>query len=312
MQKGELEEQLRGYIAVWKKQRAKVEEELKRLKEKQAKRKEIRAEQEKKLAAQKREEGERDRNDAGERRALEEEAKKRALEEAERKRQEILESQKEKGGNKQGAPSLDAAKELNKTKEQLEEEMKISLNIRIKPLDLESMDSVELRSKAKQLWETIVSLEKDKYDFEQKELTQQYELKQLKEKQKIQLRNKAVKKGLDPEAFTGKYPPKIRMFSKYERRIDIRSYLDRKMLYEGGWEIVRTENLEIIWKEKYEEWTKRQKIILPKWFGEHPGKKPGDTETPELDGEEAGLAIGEEEFEEEDEEEEELDTDEDE
>ena len=234
------------------------------------------------------------------------------MEEAERKRQEILESQKEKGGNKQGEPSLDAAKELNKTKEQLEEEMKISLNIRIKPLDLESMDSVELRSKAKQLWETIVSLEKDQYDFEQKELIQQYELKQLKEKQKIQLRNKAVKKGLDPEAFTGKYPPKIRMFSKYERRIDIRSYLDRKMLYEGGWEIVRTENLEIIWKEKYEEWTKRQKIILPKWFGERPGKKPGDTETPELDGEEAGLAIGEEEFEEEDEEEEELDTDEDE
>ena len=32
MQKGELEEQLRGYIAVWKKQRAKDEEELKRLK----------------------------------------------------------------------------------------------------------------------------------------------------------------------------------------------------------------------------------------------------------------------------------------
>ena len=43
------------------------------------------------------------------------------------------------------------------------------------------------------------------------------------------------------------------------------------------------------------------------------GKKPGDTETPELEGEDAaGLAIGEEEFEEEDEEEEELDTDEDE
>ena len=104
------------------------------------------------------------------------------MEEAERKRQKMLEAQKDKGGNKQGAPSLDAAKEMNKTKDHLEEEMKISLNIWIKPLDLESMDSVELRSKAKQLWETIVSLEKDKYDFEQKELTQQYELKQLKNK----------------------------------------------------------------------------------------------------------------------------------
>merc|ERR1712226_1036078 len=45
--KGELDEQLREYINEWRKQRAKEEEELKRLKEKQAKRKEIRAEQEK-------------------------------------------------------------------------------------------------------------------------------------------------------------------------------------------------------------------------------------------------------------------------
>ena len=43
--KGELDEQLREYINEWRKQRAKEEEELKRLKEKQAKRKEIRAEQ---------------------------------------------------------------------------------------------------------------------------------------------------------------------------------------------------------------------------------------------------------------------------
>merc|ERR1711970_894481 len=41
--KGELDEQLREYINEWRKQRAKEEEELKRLKEKQSKRKEIRA-----------------------------------------------------------------------------------------------------------------------------------------------------------------------------------------------------------------------------------------------------------------------------
>jgi predicted transposase YdaD len=72
-----------------------------------------------------------------------------ALEEAERKRQEMLEAQKDEGTNK-NLPSLDTAMEMNKTKEQLEEEMKISLNIRIKPLDLEYMDSVELRNKEKQ------------------------------------------------------------------------------------------------------------------------------------------------------------------
>merc|ERR1712088_355503 len=60
---------------------------------------------------------------------------------------------------------------------------------------------------------------------------------------------------------------------------------DRKKLYEGGWEVVRAEMLEASWKEKYDEWTKRAKTRLPKWFGERPGKKAGDPETPE--GEEA-------------------------
>jgi len=40
--KGELDEQLKEYINEWRKQRAKEEDELKKMKEKQAKRKEIR------------------------------------------------------------------------------------------------------------------------------------------------------------------------------------------------------------------------------------------------------------------------------
>merc|ERR1711862_786091 len=108
----------------------------------------------------------------------------------------------------------------------------------------------------------------------------------LKERQKAQLRQKALKKGLDPEAFVGKYPPMIRMYSKYERRTDTRTYDDRKKLYEGGWEVIRAESLDAIWKEKYEEWSKRPAKKLPKWFGERPGKKAGDAETPE--GEEEG------------------------
>lgn len=35
------------------------------------------------------------------------------------------------------------------------------------------------------------------------------QLKELKERQKQQLRHKALKKGLDPEALTGKYPVSI-------------------------------------------------------------------------------------------------------
>merc|ERR1711922_129400 len=145
------------------------------------------------------------------------EEKKKRLEEAERKRQEMMAAQKEKGGKKQQAPALDARREM---------------------------------AKARNLWDTILTRETDKYDYEQRQLAQDYELKELKERQKIQLRNKAIKKGLDPEAFTGKHPPKIRMFSKYERRTDTRTYGDRKKLYEGGWEVVRAEMLEASWKEK--------------------------------------------------------------
>merc|ERR1712029_207447 len=205
---------------------------LKRLKEKQAKRKEVRIEQEKKLAQQKRAEEEKLRKEEAEKKEAEALAKKKALEDAERKRQEMMAAQKEKGGKKSQAPAMDARKEMSKSKEQVEEEMKISLSIRIKPLAVDEMDSDELRNKCNQIWNTIVVLETDKYDYEQRQLDQD-EFKELAERQKLQLRNKAIKKGLDPESFTGKHPPTIHMFSKYERRTDTRTYGDRKKLYEG-------------------------------------------------------------------------------
>jgi len=313
LSKSDLDDQLREYINEWRKQRGKEEEELKRLKDKQAKRKEIRAEQEKKLAQQKKEEEEKIRKEEAEKKAKEAEEKKKRLEEAEAKRQQMLEAQKKDAGAAKkaaggGQPNVtDARKEMSKTKEQLNEEMKLALSIRIKPLDLEALDSDELKKKVEELYNTIVQLETDKYDYEQRRVAQDYELKELKERQKVQLRQKALKKGLDPEALTGKHPPKIRMYSKYERRTDTRTYEDRKKLYEGGWEVIRAETLEAMWKEKYEEWTKRPRARLPKWFGERPGKKAGDPETPE--DEEAGEApppeVEEEEEEEEPEEEEE-------
>ena len=137
-------------------------------------------------------------------------------------------------------------------------------------------------------------------------------MKELQERQKLQMRNKAIKKGLDPEAFCGAHPPTIHMFSKYEmimkmmmllmmmmvryeRRTDTRTYSDRKKLYEGGVEVMRAEMLEAFWKEKLAEFTKRAKTRLPKWFGERPGKKPGDADTPEGAEDEAEAAAEEEE-----------------
>merc|ERR1712112_100322 len=253
MQKNELNQQLKEYITQWRDERSKEEDELKRLKEKQSKRKEIRAEQEKELARKKKEEEDLIKKADAEKKALEAEAKKKAMEEAEIKRQEMLAAQKEKGGKSQ-APAMDARKELSKSKEQVEEECRISLNIRLKPLQLDAMDSDELRNKARKIWESIVTLETDKYDYEQRKLDQEYEMKELKERQKLQMRNKAVKKGLDPEAFCGAHPPRIHMFSKYERRTDTRTYGERKKLYEGGAEVLRAEWLESMWKDKNTEW----------------------------------------------------------
>merc|ERR1712122_346601 len=276
-------------------------DELKKLKEKQAKRKEIRAEQEKKLAQQKKEEEERLRKEEAEKKAQEAEEKRKKMEEAEKKRQEMMKAQKEKmgpagGSKKKGGDSgmanvADVRREMTKTKEQLEEEKKISLSIRIRPLELDGMDLQDLKEKGKELWDQIVKLETEKYDLEEKVKRQDYDLKELKERQRQQNKQKAIKLGLDPEALTGKYPPKIRMYSKYERRTDTRTYDDRRKLYEGGWDVLYTELLEKTWKEKMDEWTGRPKSKLPKWFGERPGKKPGEPESPDDEDDGAGDAL---------------------
>merc|ERR1712123_12548 len=175
------------------------------LKLKQAKRKEIRAEQETKINQQKKEEEEKLKKEEAERKAQEAEDLKKAQEEAEAKKKD---SAKQANGPQQsGGPSGGVAK----TKEQLEEEMKNALAMKIKPLNIEEMDSDEMRTKAEELFNIIIQLETEKYDFEDKKVSQAQEMNELREKQKARLRAKAVKKGMDPEAFSEKHPPLIRM-----------------------------------------------------------------------------------------------------
>ena len=78
--------------------------------------------------------------------------------------------------NKQMPSVQDARREMTKTKEQLEEEKKISLSIRIKHLDLDNMSSDDLVSKANELWDTIVRLETEKYDLEERQKRQDYDV----------------------------------------------------------------------------------------------------------------------------------------
>merc|ERR1712083_848824 len=172
-----------------------------------------------------------------------------------------------------------------KSKEQLAEEKRVALAVRVSPLvGVEEMGESALQEKANEFWKRIVKLETEKYDLEMRMNRQDYDIRELRERQKQQLRQKALKKGLDPEALTGKHPPKIQTASKFERRTDRRTYDDKKKLFEGGWDDVHKEEMERFWEAKYDEFMNRHKTKLPKWFGERPGKKKDDPETP--DGEE--------------------------
>ena len=78
------------------------------------------------------------------------------------------------------------------------------------------MDSEDLKVKAKELWDLIVKLETERYDLEERTRRQDYDvnikiqqkysiknltfqLKELKERQRQQNKQKAIKLGLDPE-----------------------------------------------------------------------------------------------------------------
>ena len=176
----------------------------------------FRAEQEKKLAQQKKEEEDRLRKEEADKQAKEAEEKRKRLEEAEKKRQVMMQAQKDKqaaaghvtsgdGASRSGATvnhfipakkvskSLvyfhqlqqianvqDARREMCKTKEQLEEDKKISMSIRIKHLDVDNLGQEELLAKANDLWETIIRLETEKYDLEERRHRQDYDVRPLK------------------------------------------------------------------------------------------------------------------------------------
>lgn len=73
---------------------------------------------------------------------------------------------------------MSARSEMGKTKEQLAEDKKIALSFRVKPLTIDGLGVDELRKKASQLWDTIVQLESDKYDLEERQKRQDYDVRQ--------------------------------------------------------------------------------------------------------------------------------------
>lgn len=272
------------YLEQRKKQRAKEEDELRKLKERQVKRKERRKEEEKNLIVLRKQQEEQRIRDMEEKKARDAEAKRKRLEEAERKRQAMQEALQKKAKepvtpnyvitrrNEDGTTGttlmhtmLDKFADIAKTKEQLLEDKKIALSVRVKPLQIEGLNVLELRQKAQELWEAIVRLESEKYDLEERRKRQEYDLKELSERQKQINRSNALKKGLDPDALSGKYPPMIQVASKYERRLDRRSFHDKKSLYEGGLEKTYEKTKANQWEEKLKNFQEKGPSRLLKW-----------------------------------------------
>lgn len=65
---------------------------------------------------------------------------------------------------------------MGKTKEQLAEDKRIAMSFRVKALDIDGLSVDDLKKKATQLWDMIVQLESDKYDLEERQKRQDYDV----------------------------------------------------------------------------------------------------------------------------------------
>lgn len=130
------------------------------------------------------------------------------------------------------------------------EDKRIAMKYRIKQIDInDGMPTNELKKICNDLWSNIVQLESDKYDLEEEQKRQEYHLKELMERQKQMNKNKAVKLGLDIEDLSTNVPPKVRLASKYERKVDRRSFSEKTSLFNGAY----VENINKIKEQQWEE-----------------------------------------------------------
>lgn len=240
-------EELAEYEEARREEREKERAEILALKEKREQRKKERVEEEKRLTELRAQEDSRRKAEDEERRRKKAEEEQKKKEERERKKREAEERLNKKGPNfvitkRSDAEKLDSVmskEELQKSKEQLEDEKRAILSQRIQPLNLEGLDTAKLQEKAKELCEHLRRLVGDKYDLEQRFKRQQYDMIELAERARQM--NKGKKKAATVQVdesfdrladrFTSA-PPKIQLCSKYERHTDHRTYVERKDLFE--------------------------------------------------------------------------------
>jgi len=206
-----------------------VEEELVLLKQRQAERKKEREIEDREFAERRRKDDER-RHLEIEERKLKREEQKRLKEEEKLKRQQVM-------SGSFVTTSVGSNKKKEKTAEQ-QAEAKRNYLASIQKADVSNLLPNDLKAKIKQLHSKILRLESDKYDLQQRHGRQDYDLKELTERESQRARNKALALGVEVEkAESGQVrPPKVSVASKHDRQKDHRSYGERREKFENPYE----------------------------------------------------------------------------
>ncbi|KAI1727710.1 troponin T [Ditylenchus destructor] len=234
-------------------ERQQTEEELRVLKERQRQRKQEREQEEREFAERRRQDEERRRQEEEDRKARAEALKQRK-EEEKLKRQQVMAGAfvgqsggappggrnfaVSKSGKSVAAGEGDAtggsASRKGRSAEEVAEAKQNYMSIVSRPVDISNLLPNDLKAKIKQLHARIVKLVGEKYDLEKRQERQDYDIKELAQRQSQAARNKALARGIDPvEATNTVHPPKVNVASKFDRQTDRRSYGDRRTQFEN-------------------------------------------------------------------------------
>ena len=129
----------------------------------------------------------------------------------------------------------------------------------IKPFDVKTMETEDLKKKVTELYDIFTNLINDKITLNKTLVEQDANIKILREKLNEILDARAAKKsGVDMHKFypgmKSSHPPKMQIFSKYDNRKGTRSYDERKEMYDVGTDVVRPQMLINMWDQKFTAW----------------------------------------------------------
>ena len=129
----------------------------------------------------------------------------------------------------------------------------------IKPFDVKTMETEDLKKKVSELYDIFTNLINDKITLNKRLVEQDSNIKVLREKLNEILDARAAKKsGIDMHKFypgmKSSHPPKMQIFSKYDNRKGTRSYDERKEMYDVGTDVVRPQMLINMWDQKFSAW----------------------------------------------------------